>query len=42
MIEKKGFKHYVISEMVRGYLITKTYLYYSKKEALNLFRQKIK
>jgi len=38
-IKKIGFNHYKISEIIKNHLITKTYLYYNKKESINLFKR---
>lgn len=41
MITKKGFNWYVIDDIVKGYLVTRTYLYYTKKEAINKFKNEV-
>ena len=33
---------YVISAIVRGYLVTRTYFYYTKAEAIQLFKAEVK
>lgn len=40
IIEQKGFNHYLISE-IKGYLIHKEYLYYTKKQAIKEFKKYI-
>lgn len=42
IIDKKGYNHYVISDIKRGYLISRVYLYYTKKQSIKLFRLYIK
>jgi len=41
-IEKNIYGAYVISKDVNGILITRQYYYYTKKEAIKLFRAFIK
>lgn len=41
IIEKKGFKHYMISDIIKGYLKTETYLYYTKKQAIKKFKSNL-
>lgn len=42
IITKKATKYYVISELLNGYLYTKTYIDYPRAEAIKHFKNKIK
>ena len=37
IIKKLAFNHYIISDIINNQLITKKYLYYTLKEAKQLF-----
>jgi len=39
IIEKNQYGAYVISDIVKGYWIYKQYYFYTKKEAIKLFRK---
>lgn len=41
-IERNHEGAYVISDIVKGYLVTMRYYGYTKREAIRLFRQEIK
>jgi hypothetical protein len=42
-IKKVGPQHFIISDIINDrYIIEKRYLYYTKKEAIALFKQHIK
>jgi hypothetical protein len=41
-VEKRGHKHYVITDIVSGYRVTRMYLYYTKRQAVRLFKEEFK
>jgi hypothetical protein len=41
-IERQGNGSLLISDIVNGYYVKKVYYFYSKKEAIKLFREYIK
>ncbi len=41
-IRKNKNGYWVISDIMKGYFIEKKYLYYTKKEAIQLFKKAIK
>ena len=41
-ITKNVNGYYVISDIIDGYLVTKTYGGYSRKESIRLFKQEVK
>ena len=41
-IEKNSEGAWVISETVRGYLVTQRYYFYTKREAVRLFREYVR
>ena len=40
-IEKNVYGAYVISDIVNGYLVSKQYYYYTKKEAISRFKREV-
>ena len=40
-IEKNVYGAYVISDIVNGYLVSKQYYYYTKKEAITKFKREV-
>jgi hypothetical protein len=40
-IQKNKFGGYIISAIVSGYLVTRTFTYYTKREAARLYLQEI-
>lgn len=42
IIEKNSEGAWVISETVRGYLVTQRYYFYTKREAVRLFREYVR
>jgi hypothetical protein len=41
IIEKKGFKDYLIYDIIKGYLVQHRFLYYTKKQAIREFKLKL-
>jgi hypothetical protein len=42
IVERNHEGYWVISEVVNGYLETRKYLYYTKREAIALFKEEMK
>ena len=41
-VERNREGYWVVSDVVGGYLVTRKYLYYSKREAIRMFREDTK
>lgn len=39
IVEKNKRGYWIISDIINGYWITRKYLYYTKKESINLYKQ---
>jgi hypothetical protein len=41
-INKNTEGYWVVSDVIGGYLVTRKYLYYTKREAIRMFREETK
>jgi hypothetical protein len=42
IIEKNIYGYWVISDLIKGYRIERKYLYYTKKDAIKMFKKEVK
>ena len=42
MIEKNIYGYWIVSDIIKGYLIERKYLYYTKEEAIRMFKKEFK
>ena len=42
IIKKMGYEHYKISDMIKGYLVTRVYLYHKRKDCIKMFNEEFK